>query len=232
MADSSGGRGRTARAELDSVLNQFLGGLSSDAQEALSRNVRQVSYGKGSTVRMVASRPRPGIVVDGLLRAYVATAAGREVTVTYARPGYPIGILSQFMAESPLGLEAIEDTTVLYFDARQFDRLAATDMTVAHIVGSWMADDIVGTANTLLSFAFGSVRSRLAAHLLSIARPDAGGVLAAQVTQQQLADAIGSARQVVARALSDLVSEGLVSTHRGEVLINDEASLQRDATPR
>jgi CRP/FNR family cyclic AMP-dependent transcriptional regulator len=230
MAVSMESRGNRDAAENEG-LRLFLSRLPFEVQETLSRNTREVRYRKGSNVRLVAARLRPGVVVEGLIRAYVATRSGREVTVGYARPGHPVGILSRFMSESPLGLAAVEDTTVVYFDARRFDKAIATDVTLTHRVAGWMADDIVGTANTLLSFAFGSVRSRLAVHLLAIASSTGGGPLTARVTQQELADAIGSARQVVARALSDLASDGLICTARGAVTITNEADLRREATP-
>ena len=62
--------------------------------------------------------------------------------------------------------------------------------------------------------AFGSVRQRVAAHLLDLAsdRQRPGGRLVAHVSQQELADAAGSVREVVARALRDLRVAGIVAT--------------------
>ena len=70
--------------------------------------------------------------------------------------------------------------------------------------------------------AFGSVGQRVAAHLLDLAsdRQRPGGRLVAHVSQQELADAAGSVREVVARALRDLRVAGIVATAADSVVID------------
>ena len=75
--------------------------------------------------------------------------------------------------------------------------------------------------------AFGSVRQRVAAHLLDLAsaqqRPR--GHLVARVSQQDLADAVGSVREVVARVLRDFRVERLVATSPDSIQVLDPAGL-------
>ena len=79
--------------------------------------------------------------------------------------------------------------------------------------------------------AFGSVRQRVAAHLLDLAssqqRPQ--GRLVARVSQQELADAVGSVREVVARVLRDLRLAGIVATAPDHVVILDATRLHRES---
>ena len=79
--------------------------------------------------------------------------------------------------------------------------------------------------------AFGSVRQRVAAHLLDLAsdhqRPS--GRLVARVSQQELADAAGSVREVVARALRDLRIAGIVATAADSVMILDPGQLYAES---
>ena len=79
--------------------------------------------------------------------------------------------------------------------------------------------------------AFGSVRQRVAAHLLDLAsdRQRPGGRLVAHVSQQELADAAGSVREVVARALRDLRVAGIVATAADSVVILDPARLYAES---
>src|SRR5947208_1641187 len=67
-------------------------------------------------------------------------------------------------------------------------------------------------AHALASIAFRSVRERAAMHLLrlSFAQPD--GTLTVPVTQQGLADAVGTTRETVARALAGLRRIGAIET--------------------
>jgi glyoxylase-like metal-dependent hydrolase (beta-lactamase superfamily II) len=78
---------------------------------------------------------------------------------------------------------------------------------------------------------FGSVRQRVAAHLLDLAsdRQRPGGRLVARVSQQELADAAGSVREVVARALRDLRVAEIVATAADSVVILDPARLYAES---
>jgi CRP/FNR family transcriptional regulator, cyclic AMP receptor protein len=73
---------------------------------------------------------------------------------------------------------------------------------------SFMAE-IAGTA-------FATVRQRVARHLLALATErQTGSELVAEIGQQELADAVGSVREVVVRALRELRQAGLMETRRG-----------------
>ena len=69
-------------------------------------------------------------------------------------------------------------------------------------------------------------RQRVACHLLDLAAEwQRGSKLLAPVSQQELADAVGTVREVVARVLRELREAGLVETTRSGVLITDPAGL-------
>ena len=71
--------------------------------------------------------------------------------------------------------------------------------------------------------AFQRVEARLALYLLD--RADAVGVI--KTTQQELATAIGSAREVVSRRIDTLSQRGWIAHERGQVrILNPEALRQ------
>jgi CRP/FNR family cyclic AMP-dependent transcriptional regulator len=78
--------------------------------------------------------------------------------------------------------------------------------------------------------AFGSVRQSVAAHLLDLASTQLHprGRLVAHASQQELADATGSVREVVARVLRDFRVAGIVATSSDSVLIPDAVRLRRE----
>jgi CRP/FNR family transcriptional regulator len=81
---------------------------------------------------------------------------------------------------------------------------------------------------------FASVRQRVARHLLDLAasRPAASDQLTVSVSQQDLANSVGSVREVVARVLADLRTEHLVSTSPGRVEILDPVRMSRELWSR
>src|SRR6266511_2293016 len=67
---------------------------------------------------------------------------------------------------------------------------------------------------------FASVRQRIARHLLDLASErQRGSELVAAISQQDLADAVGTVREVVVRSLRELRHEGMLQTGRGGVAI-------------
>ena len=69
--------------------------------------------------------------------------------------------------------------------------------------------------------AFRRVDIRLAQKLLEIGRTD--GVV--QMTHQQLATELGTAREVISRQLHEFVHRGWVETNRGEVRLANPSAL-------
>jgi CRP/FNR family transcriptional regulator, cyclic AMP receptor protein len=74
---------------------------------------------------------------------------------------------------------------------------------------------------------FGSVKQRVAVHLLDLAsaKQRRHGPLVARVSQQELADAVGSVREVVARVLRDFRVDQLIATSVDSIQILDAARL-------
>jgi CRP-like cAMP-binding protein len=72
----------------------------------------------------------------------------------------------------------------------------------------------------------------VARHLLDLAAAQAGRrPLIAKVTQQELADAVGTVREVVARTLRELRRDGVVNTGRAGVAISSPERLLAEAYP-
>jgi CRP/FNR family transcriptional regulator len=77
----------------------------------------------------------------------------------------------------------------------------------------------------MVNRALASMRQRVVGQLLDAAE---GPDVVAPVTQQQLADGVGSAREVVARVLHSLREEKLVATRVGSVVLLDPERLRSE----
>jgi PAS domain S-box-containing protein len=81
--------------------------------------------------------------------------------------------------------------------------------------------------------AFGTMRERVAHHLVALAEDEPGAVAPViTMTQQRLADCVGTVREVIARTLREFRAEGLVATVGGRVEVLDTARLARTAAGR
>jgi CRP/FNR family transcriptional regulator len=152
---------------------------------------------------------------------------GRQVTVRYVRPGDLLGVPAVVGGPAPAFVQAITAGAAFFFDVARVKRTARSDASVAWMFAEESVHRLYDVLEELAGNAFASVRQRVARHLLDLAasRSADGGPLTAQVSQQDLANSVGSVREVVARVLAELRLERLVRTSPGRVEILDPVRL-------
>jgi CRP-like cAMP-binding protein len=176
--------------------------LDAGVRLSLARRTVHVAEGEAS---------QPALIVDGLIRANIGAPDGRQVTVSYMRPGDLLGFVGLFGAALSTTIETVTDARLLVFAPAEVSRQIASDVESARLFARVVARRLTVVVEELTLHVFGTVRERVCHHLLDLAMgSDPRGPLFAEVTQQQLADATGAARESVARALRDLEAEGLI----------------------
>jgi hypothetical protein len=76
----------------DALARSFLADLPLEVAGRLRADGERADYPAGTTVYRAGSGLAAALVVGGLLRVYLMSVAGRQVTVRYARPGDVPGI--------------------------------------------------------------------------------------------------------------------------------------------
>jgi CRP/FNR family transcriptional regulator len=174
-----------------------------------------------------------GIVLDGLVRVFLQSPNGRQVTVRYARPGDALGLVHVFRGVTDVRAQALTHASVWGLVASRLQALALESAPLATAIAEECAARAADAIDELALMTFGSVRQRVARHLLDLAaKQQQAGELVAAVTQQQVADACGTVREVVARVLRELREAGLTTGSDGGIIILDAAGLDAEATTR
>jgi CRP/FNR family transcriptional regulator len=209
------------------MAGSFLGRLSPDLVRELLANGLRSEYPAGSTIYRPGSAPRTLLVVSGLLRVYMSSPDGRQVTVRYARGCDVLGIAVLVGGPADVGVQTLAQSTLYRIDAAMLAASAHSDGRVAWALAEELNRRLYENLQQTAVNAFGSVRQRVALHVLDLAsaQQEPGGRLVARVSQQELAEAVGSVREVVARVLRDLRSAGLVATVPDGVHILDPTGL-------
>jgi len=211
----------------DALARSFLAELPTDLIGVLRAEGDRADYPAGTTVYRAGDDPRAGLVVRGLIRVFLSSPEGRQVTVRYARPGDVLGIAVLVGGPADASVQTVEPSSVFRISARKLTAAARRDPRVSWAIAEELNRRLYDVLAQTAVNAFGSVRQRIAAHLLDLAsdgqRPH--GRLEARVSQQELADAAGSVREVVARALRDLRMADIVATTPDSVVILDPARL-------
>ena len=223
------GEGVVPDQETQQVLAQsFLGGLPRAVLDALLTNGDRADYPPGTTIYREGDPPRTLLVLRGLLRVYMASPEGRQITVRYARPSDVLGVAVLVGGPADVGVQTLDDASLFRLDTRQLREAGQRDARVSWALAEELNRRLYESLQQTAVNAFGSVRQRVATHLLDLAstqqRPR--GRLVARVRQQELADAVGSSREVVARVLRELRLEGLVATGPDSIHVLDPTGLQ------
>lgn len=214
----------------EAISRSFIGGLPDRAVEQLTVDAVRLDIPSGATFYRDADEPRAGIVVSGLIRVFMTSSEGRQVTVRYARPGDVLGVAVTVGGPASVSVQAITDSTVGMLNVRTLERLGRSDPAVAWAIAEELNRRLSDTLDELAGNAFLTLRGRVARHLLDLAaQRQSGHRLVAPVTQQELADAVASVREVVTRVLGQLRDEGLIETGRDEIVVLEPGRLAEEA---
>jgi CRP-like cAMP-binding protein len=174
----------------------------------------------------VAGEPWAVLVVSGIVRLYLGTD-GVEPTLLHGTHGALLGTHWVPTDESfAVGLQSVTPATLLQLPSLRVPELLASDPGFATAVrdeGQAQLHELIGSfaARTGLSLP-----ERLAREILVLADLQPDQVLV-PVTEQQLADAIGSIRESIGRTIADFRRDGWLATTRHGVIVLDRAALSR-----
>jgi CRP/FNR family transcriptional regulator, cyclic AMP receptor protein len=208
------------RGLLGEVLDELMGGAIRTRIPAGS-----VMHREGETARHLY------LVVSGVVRVFVTSPDGRTMTVRYCRPGALIGAMSLFGTEftMPGTTQALLDAELLKMDPDVVRDLAERDVRVARAFLSELSERAWSFIHEIPGSTFATVSQRVARHLLDLASEQGSDRgtrdLIVAVTQQELADAVGTVREVVVRVLRELRGEGVLRTERDRIVLIDPARL-------
>jgi len=220
----SGGNGQGERAQL----HRLIPGLEPETYEELSRLTPKLL--PEGTVLFRPGDEAPGfvLVLDGTIAVSLTGRSGREIELYAVAPGETcVQTTLCLLGQQVYSAEAAARTplTLLIVPRGQFARLIDTSPGFRNYVFRSFGTRLADVTAVLEQVAFVRIEARLAAELLK--RTGRDGV--ASVTHQDLASAIGSAREVVSRRLEGLARQGLVVLERGAVRIANRAGLEEVA---
>jgi CRP/FNR family transcriptional regulator len=207
----------------------FLASLPPAASERLLSEGIRINLPAGAVVYRDEETPRLIVVVGGLLRVFLTSVDGRQVTARYARRGDVAGLVLVIGGPAPMSIQAMTSSMVVALRVDTMRALLASDPGVASACAQELTRQLHEVLADLSDQAFLPVRQRLVRQLLRLADPGPGRSLVVRASQQELADAIGSVREVVTRNLHQLHAEGLVDTMRDEIVLLDPERLAEDA---
>jgi CRP-like cAMP-binding protein len=163
----------------------------------------------------------------GLIRGYWIGPDGRQATLAFFHENELVGT-AVIMGHPPWAfMQVVVESTVTSLDVETVRDLAASEIEVMTAFATVLAARVRYASRLLSVRSLGNIKERLAYDLLERASRSQliVGRLEARATQSDLADSIGSSREVVSRALRVLRGAGIVETGQGVIRIEDPVRL-------
>lgn len=209
-------------------LYPVLAGLPASEFEALLQPKAIMQLPAGTQV-FAERQPCQGfpLLIEGSIKVIKLASNGRELMLYRVAPGGSCIISSScLLGHTDYNARGIAETplTLLALPVGVFSSLMLNDGPFRDFVFHLFAERIGELMQLVEEVAFSRLDQRLARLLL--ARNE--NIL--NVTHQQLADELGSVREIVSRLLKGFAAQGLVTLGREQLAINDRSGLQKLAS--
>ncbi len=219
---------RQSEVEALVALYPVLSRLTAAEQDALRREVQSAHIPAGTVLFDLDSPCSLFLLLTaGTVRVVKPALSGREIVLYRLDPGDScILTVSCLLGESSYPARGVAETDVAAYILPRplFYRLLGDSEPFRAFVFRYFAARISELMQLVEEVAFGAIDQRLA-NLLVTQGPRL------EMTHQQIADELGTVREVVSRRLKVLEQQGLVRLRRGQVEVLDLKRLGRVAAP-
>lgn len=202
--------------------------MSVSEQEAFLANSQLMKYPKSTCIHS-GDQTCAGLLIvhSGMLRTYLLSEEGKEITLYRLGPGDMCILSASCMLSNitfDVHIDAEEDTELWLTSAPYFAKLSESNIYVECFSYKLAADRFSDVMWAMQQMLFMKMDRRLAIFLWDeMAKSDSESI---NYTHEQVAKYMGSAREVVTRMLKHFVEEGIVQLSRGGIKIIDKTKLR------
>ena len=222
------------RTDLVAVLGKtpLLANLSQpELQNLAARTVRKLF----STGELIFSEGEPcnglHIIARGKVRIFKTSVNGRDQVLALNGPGESVAELPVFDGGPfPASAVAIDDTEMAFISRRDFQAYCMEHPEVSLKVLSVVGQRLRQLVGIIEELSFTTIRQRLISVLVKLAQSEGkktpGGVeFLLPSTHQELANQLGTVRELISRNLMRLQAEGLLDVDARHIVVKDLRAL-------
>jgi CRP/FNR family transcriptional regulator len=190
-------------------------GASPSIVDAIAAQATEIHFDVDAVVFLAGSKPRGWfIVIDGMIRV-VRGSGGRQHVIHTEGPGGTLGEVPLFTDDNyPATAIAAEPTRCALLDRESLDAAMHHSPELGFLLARRLALRVRSLVDRLDNRSARSVRNRLVDFLLE--RCSTGSTsISMGMTQQALAEELGTVREVLARELQALAREGFIASKGG-----------------
>jgi CRP-like cAMP-binding protein len=199
----------------------FLSLLSETNRRRVLEGSTKAAFPSGTIAFHPDGPDRPFVVDRGLARVFGTVPDGRQSTFTFVHVHELAGGTAIASYPPRVQIQVVVDSMLTILDLDRVRSLAASEAEICAAVAVHLASRVRAAFALISVRSLGTIRERVAYDLLDRACQSqlSVGRLEANATHADLADSIGSSREVVSRALRDLRAAGIIDTAPGVVRV-------------
>lgn len=197
-------------------------------EQTLARVARVVvprTYAAGESI-IIEGAPCEAayFVLEGQVRVYRLSLEGREQVLAQLGPGQSFNTVPPFqeMGRNHASVQALERVSLYAISVEDLRRLVGRESELALAILRDFAHRLDHLTNLVEGLALHTVRGRLARFLLDHAE---AGAVTRQWTQEEIANRLGTVRDMVGRTLRAFADAGLIRMDRQRIVLLDREGL-------
>ncbi len=208
-------------------------GLSDDDIAAIGHATTMTHCTAGQRIMSPDDPPdRIHILKKGKVRVYRVTPDGKQLTLDIYDKGTILGDMS-LLGQEPIPeafAESLDEAVICTIAPDEMRRLIERYPVIGVNIISYLSSRLRDAEAELESMAYQPVSQRLARKLMDLStrfgvKTSRGTLIEARLTQQELAEMIGTTRETLAHTIADFRRRGLLDTEKHQVLIRDAEQL-------
>ena len=203
--------------------------LSERDRKDLASLAFEMRYSKGQFICLQDDVWKRALYLSaGKLNWVMIAPDGKRQVVFRVSPGSIVWGHSLFDdAPMPASIEAAEDCKVCMWDGEDILPIVSRNVDAVWAITHGLVRSMRAVRDVVYGFAFHPVAGRLASLLLKHYAPAEGQASARDLSLEEMAQMIGSTREVISKILHDFASDGLIEINRVEIKFNDCARLEK-----
>ena len=211
----------------DKVNFPFWEHLSKDEEALINSSMINKCYKKGQSM-LNGAEECMGLfyIISGQVRIYIISEEGKEITLYRLIDGDICIMGAKCMIKNMnfnVTMDVEADTEIAVIPTSVYERIGEKNMHVKNYTLELVSNKFGEVVWVLEQFVFSNMGKRLRNSLLD--QISLKGSYSLDITHEQLANDLGSAREVVTRLLKQLQLEGLIKLSRNKIEILDYDTL-------
>lgn len=199
-------------------------GLSDDDLATIERHTTRKRYRKNTVIIERGDEAHTFyLVIEGRLKVFIAGEDGREIVLNDLGPGDYMGELA-LLGDTPRTASVVtqEDSEFLILTKQSFLKFVSDYPEITLTMMRDLAKRVADLADEVSSLALLDVYGRTVKLLNENAREEGDRLITDRFTHQEIANRVGSSREMVSKILKDLRVGGYISVEQKRFILNRE----------